>query len=252
MNRLIVAFLATVTLAGAFLAPPALGEEYWIAWEGDTFPEEGEWNRTYGNWDGQWQGQAYRTLQDGILTIDSLHDQGVCDYYWIERPGAIDPGPGEVFVMEWSLRVDKVDPMYPSVPYDPEIAVRSNDTYGIALSFGVDRIYSAFEHIVFPLDMTVMREFRVVSADMRTYDLYVDSVLFHSGEFVDVNSDSYVAWGDSIQGSASLHDWDYCRFGVVSQAAMLSDYGNCAGMVPEQVSEVSASRKQETFGTAAH
>ncbi len=234
MNRLIVAFLATVTLAGAFLAPPALGEEYWIAWEGDTFPEEGEWSRFYGNWDGPWQGQAYRTLQDNMLTIDSLYDQGVFDFYWIERPGAIDPGPGEVFVMEWALRVEEVDPSHPTYPYDPSTSVFSNDSFGFNLEFSVDCIQSGFEHVVLPLDMTVMHEFRMVSPDMRTYDLYVDSVLFHSGEFIDIPSDSYVGWGDGVQGVASLHEWDYFRVGVIPEVEEIPSAHSGLGVVPDQ------------------
>ncbi len=218
MNRLIVAFLAAVTVAGALLAPPAVGEPYWIAWEGDTFPEEGEWNRSYGNWDGPGEGQAYRTLHDGVMTIDSLHDQGVYDYYWLERPGAIDPGPGETFVMEWSLRVEEVDPMYPSYPYDPVVGAFSNDAYGLGLSFGIDRVYSDFEHMELMLDMTVWRQFRVVSSDMRMYELYVNGDLFYSGSFIQVVSSAYVAWGDSVQGTASLHEWDYYRVGVVPEA----------------------------------
>ncbi len=217
MNRLIVAFLATVTLAGALSAPPAVGEPYWIAWEGDTFPEEGEWNRLYGNWDGPWQDQAIRTLHDGVLTINSLHDQGIYDGYWLERPGAIDPGPGETFVMEWSLRVEEVDPMYPSVPYDPDTGVRSNEAFGVAFAFSTDCFYSYFEHIEWSLDLTITREFRLVSADMRTYSLYVDEELFFTGDFVHVMSQADVAWGDGMQGTASLHHWDYFRFGVVPE-----------------------------------
>ncbi len=219
MNRLIVAFLAAVTVAGALLAPPAVGEPYWIAWEGDTFPEEGEWNRSYGNWDGPGEGQAYRTLHDGVMTIDSLHDQGVYDYYWLERPGAIDPGPGETFVMEWSLRVEEVDPAYPSYPYDPGTSVQSNDAYGLSLKFGVDCMFSRFENVEFELDMTVSRQFRVVSSNMRTYDLYVDSEHFYTGSFIEVASDSYVGWGEGVQGVASRHDWDYYRMGVIPEPA---------------------------------
>ncbi len=234
MNRLIVAFLATVTLAGAFLAPPALGEEYWIAWEGDTFPEEGEWSRFYGNWDGPWQGQAYRTLHDNTLTIDSLYDQGVFDFYWIERSGAIDPGPGEIFVMEWSLRVDEIDASLPTHQYDPSVAVESNEEWGLGLEFGLESVYSVFEHVTLALDMTTMHQFRVVSPDMRTYDLYVDSALFYSGEFVDVCSDSYVGWGDGVQGAASLHHWGYFRVGVIPEVEEIPSVHSGLGVVPDQ------------------
>ncbi len=226
MNRLIVAFVAAVAVLGAFSAPPAVGEPYWIAWEGDTFPEEGEWNRAYGNYDGPGQGQAYRTLHDGVMTIDSLHDQGVYDYYWLERPGAIDPGPGELFVMEWSsLRVEEVDPENPIYPYDPGLGAYSDDAYGLGLTFSTDCFRSLYEHATWFIDLTTTHDFRVESFDMRSYSLLVDGELFYEGEFTSVVSDSRCLWGDDVQGVASLHDWDYFRFGVVPEPCPLVAVG---------------------------
>ncbi len=222
MNRLIVAFVAATAVVGAFSAPAAIGEEYWIAWEGDDFPENQGWTREYGNWDGPGQGQANRTLYDGILTIDSLHDQGVYDFYEIVQPGQIDPGPGEMFVMEWSLRVEEVDPSTPIYPYDPGVDMRSDGNYELGLAFETDGFYSEFEYIEFDLDMSVWHEFRVVSFDMRNYTLYVDDTLVYTGSLEDGFFNSSAAWGDGTQGNASLHHWDYFRFGVVPEPGCLS------------------------------
>ena len=83
------------------LTASAAAEPYWITYEGNDYPENVGWERVWGNWDGPYQGDgAVRTLEDGVLTLDTLYDDGVVDFYKIERPGAIDPGPGELFVME--------------------------------------------------------------------------------------------------------------------------------------------------------
>jgi len=91
MRRLLV-FLAVLSCAGY---SAALAEPYWVAYEGNDFPENEGWGRRWGNWDGEFEGDgAVRTVADGVLTIDSMYDEGVYDYAYVERPGATDPGPG--------------------------------------------------------------------------------------------------------------------------------------------------------------
>jgi len=91
-----------IALSGA----PGLGNQFWIDWDGSDWPEAVGYIRSWGNWDGPHQGGAYRTLENGVLTYDSLYDPGVWDSYYMEDFGPLELGPGEVAVMEWKLKVD--------------------------------------------------------------------------------------------------------------------------------------------------
>lgn len=211
MSRLAIVVACWAT-SGALLA----GERYWIAWQGDDFPENQGWKRMWGNWQGPYQGGgAYRTLEGGVLTYDSLYDPGVVDYSYIERPGGIDPPPGHLFVMEWRLKVDEVVGLS-----DPGVALRSDDAWAVGLTFAQDKIYSLFENLLtIPITPRLAHDYRLVSGDMRAYQLYIDGELAHAGQFVQKFVQSYVAFGDGAQGAASLHHWDYFRFGVVPEPA---------------------------------
>jgi hypothetical protein len=190
-------------------------EPYWIAWEGEAFPEEQGWERMYGDWEGEGHGGAHRRLHDGVLTYDSLHDLGVYDGSIME-PGQLDPAPGELFVMEWRLRVDEV--LSSLHPYDPTVAVFSDAGRGVGFEFGYDELISVFENdAAVPIGPGQFHEYRLISADMFTYDLWIDDELARTGSFWQGVSKSRVAWGDGVQGAASLHQWDYFRFGVTTK-----------------------------------
>jgi len=91
---------ALLLLAGA----PGRAEQFWIAYEGDDYPENQGWNRVFGNGAGPDQGGANRSVSDGIFTLESLYDVSVCDFYKQER--TVDPGPADLFVAEWRVRID--------------------------------------------------------------------------------------------------------------------------------------------------
>ncbi len=202
-------------LVAICISAPAVAEPYWIAWEGDDFPENQGWERHWGNWDGPYEGDgAIRTLNDGVMTIDSLYDDGVYDYCQIERPGELDPGPGELFVLEWRIEVEEVV----GWTFDPTVGVDSDNGWTLGLEIGTDRVVSIDEgYAEIPIAPGVPHDYRVVTADMQSYDLYVDEALAHQGTFVQWISPSRVHWGDGWQGVASLHHWEYFRFGVVPE-----------------------------------
>ena len=206
-----------LTLAIALVAPAASAEQYWIAYEGDVWPEEQGWHHSYGDWEGPYHGGAFRYLADGVLTIDSLHDEGVYDGYIMEMPGEIDPEPGELLVLEWRLKVDEV-----IGDWDPVVALRSDENWAVGLEFDEASVTSAFEDgVSVSFTPGVFHDYRLTSSDMLTYQLYLDSQLAFEGAFWLSASQSYVAWGDSVQGAASLTHWDYFRFGVVPEPASL-------------------------------
>ncbi|MEW6251637.1 MAG: hypothetical protein AB1716_13400 [Planctomycetota bacterium] len=202
-----LALAAVAAWAGSVRA-----EQYWIRWEGDDLPENQGWTRVWGNWQGQYQGPgAYRTLENGVLTYDSLYDPGVYDYNEIRRIAATDPQSGEKFSMEWRLRVEQVT----AWAGDPTVVVSSDDAWVFALWFAYDTAYSSFEGWAeVPFTPGVFHTFIFVSPDMRTYELFVDGELRRTGTLRRSVGPSQVAWGEGVQGVASVHHWDYFHFGV--------------------------------------
>ena len=223
-----ITFLISLAL---LLAGPAaaLAEPYWIAWEGDALPEEQGWERPHGSWGGPGTGEAYRSLENGVLTFDSLHDAGVYDMAWLDLPGQMDPDPGEVFLMEWRLVVDQV-----IGEFDPGIGLCSDLSMVLGFYFSEDALLGAFEdELVIPISAGTFHDYRVVSTDMLEYDLYVDDEHVWHGAFEQSVGPAYVAWGDGVMGAASLHRWDYFRFGVVPEPgsfALLASSIICVGI----------------------
>ncbi len=86
----------------------------------------------------------------------------------------------------------------------------------MGLEYAQDHIVSVFEgYLSIPFTVGVWHDYRVVSACMREYDLYVDNQLTRHGAFVHASFHAHVAWGDGVQGAASLHRWDFIRFETV-------------------------------------
>ena len=205
-----VGMLAVLLLGGSL----ALGEPYWIDWDGSDWPEAVGYTRSWGNWDGAHQGGAYRTLENGILTYDSLYDPGVWDSYNMEDFGPLELGTGEIAVIEWRLKVDQA---YSGG--DPGVGLNSQDGWNLGYAFTEDHIRSLSENYLnIPFVPYVWHDYRVVSPDLRTYDLFIDGELVHQGTLEQTFPGSLVGFGDAGQNftSGSLHHWDYFRFGVVS------------------------------------
>ncbi len=222
--------LAVLPLAFA-VCTVGSAETYWIAWEGEgetaSLPEQCGWSRHWGNWDGQYQGLgAYRTLENGILTYDSLYDPGVFDFSIMHRPGETDPAPGEAFVMWWSLSIEQT-----FGGEDPGVGAASDSARIVGFTYTAAHLRSDFEGVIIPISPG-FHDYWMVSWDMVTYELYIDGGLAHVGTFWQGVSASYVAWGDAWQGAASLHRWRFFRFGVL-EAAQAGDT-NCDGAVDLQ------------------
>jgi hypothetical protein len=211
------------------LACPQIGKSdmYWIAWEGQDWPENMNlaWVRSWGNWKGPHQGGAYRTLEDGILTYDSLYDPGVFDWYEMHRPGALDPGPGEVFLVQWRLWAEQVTG-YPA--YDPGLYVQSDQARGLGLAFNDTSVLSVCEQkVIAYIEPGCFHDFALWSANMYDYHFDVDGQELAVGVFHQGFSTSWLFWGDCTQGAASLHHWRFVCFGVVV-APQVGDL-NCDG-----------------------
>lgn len=207
--------LMLVVAALGVLVSTAGADEYWITYEGNDLPENEGWDRRWGNYNGSFQGEgAFRTVEDSVLTMDSLYDLGVYDFAYRELPGQLDPDPGELFVAEWRLLVDETV----GDGYDAKVGIKSDDARQLGIGCFPDHVRSVWEDDVhIPITAGVFHEYRVLSWDMLTYDLYIDGDLVHQGTFWQGIMTSQFGWGDVVSGAASLSHWDYARFGVVPE-----------------------------------
>jgi hypothetical protein len=205
--------LMFVTGLSCAVVGTAGAEPYWIAYEGDDFPENRGWTRVFGDENGPLQGGAEREIENGIFRLDGLRSDQIFDFYEIAR--SLDPDAGEVFVMRWRVRVVEV---VGSRGFDPAVVVFSDHRRGVAFEFGENEVSSLFEsQVKATFEPGLFHSFEFRSAHMLDYELYVDGHFASAGSFVDVASMSRVNWGDSTQGAASLSEWDYVRFGVVPE-----------------------------------
>lgn len=187
----------------------APADQYWVSYEADgVYPEACGWSRRTD------YGGAQRWFEDGALVLDSRASLMIDDSYSMSRPQALDPSPGEVFVMQWRLRVDESQG-----PWDQSVGFFSDERRAVFLDFAYAAVWDGVEgHIAATFSPGVFHEFELRSADMLTYELYIDCATAYSGAFtVPLVDSSRVAWGDGTQGGASLARWDYFRFGVVPE-----------------------------------
>jgi hypothetical protein len=190
-------------------AAAARASPYWV--EDDPgagrFPEDEGWLRFTR------EGGDERSIDDGWLVMDGMASPEIQDYYEIRRPGAIDPDPGEEFVMRWRIRVDEL------VWYhDPCASASSNEQWAVGFMLSRSAIYSTFEQDVSAeFEPGVAHTFEFRSADMRTYVLSIDGTPAIYGNFWLSLTPPRVAWGDGVYGGASLARWEYFEFGVVPE-----------------------------------
>jgi hypothetical protein len=211
------------------LATSATATPYWVDYEASSglLPEDSGqgWHRVWGDWQGLHHGiGANRTIENGILTYDSLYDGGVYDFSENNRPGEIDPDPGELFVMEWRLLVEQDN----SNTGDVGVGVASDAARLLGLRIRPTEMRSVFEDgVLLPIAPGVFHDYRVTSADMITYRLFIDGAERRVGSFWQGASNSFVNWGDGTQsfGGGSLHQWSYVRFGVVPEPGALALLG---------------------------
>ena len=202
-------WLVGLTVGLLVAVGPARGEQYWIAYEGNDFPENEGWVRS------TIATPPERWLEDGSLFIDSRADPHTTDNYTIYFDAGLDPEPGETFIMRWRLNVHEATPWD-----DPGVYVISDDHYAVMFVFAERYVLSTHEGNVFAyFEPGMFHEFELRSGDMRSYELYIDGDLAIEGVFSESFFSACAGWGDVVAGSASLAQWDYFRFGVVPEPA---------------------------------
>jgi hypothetical protein len=200
MSRILVAL--GVLALGVSLAA---AEQFWFTYEANDFPEvEGPWIR-YTR-----AGGAERSVQDGVLVLNSLADWHIVDEYYITTPLVLDPG--ESLEVDWRLRIDQS----PDNP-DAWVVVRAGTDGAVVLSYLDDGIWSEFEAVWIDFAPGVFHDYSLISYDLATYALYVDGHLVRNGYFEGFWSSSGLTWGDGTEGATSMTSWDCVRFGVVPE-----------------------------------
>ena len=201
------------------LAGTAGADEYWLTYEGNDFPENEGWERRWGNRQGSHQGGAIRTIDDGVLTLDTLYDEGAYDFAKLVSPGLFTPGPGETFVVEWRGMVDETLGDH----YDASVGLGSDDGWQLGFGIFTDHIVSIWDDDVsIPITPGVFHDYWILSTDMRTYALFIDDELAHEGSFTQRLMESHIGWGNVVSGASSRSHWDYVRFGIVPEPCSIS------------------------------
>jgi hypothetical protein len=190
-------------LAGfVWMAASAGATPFWVAWEGETYPENEGWSRLVHN------GGDERWFESGAMVLSG--DPNKVDGYGMQVPLELEVG--EQFVACWRVRVDSVTALW-----DPVVEVDFH--YGsVILAYSRGEIYSVMEQASIPFEPGVFHEYWLTSDDMREYELGVDGVLAYTGRFVGYNPDSGFGWGDATY-SGSVSAWDRVAFGVVPEPA---------------------------------
>jgi len=195
-----------VVAALGVLVPQAGADEYWIAYEGNDFPENEGWTRSYG------AGGADRWIDDGVLVLDGRADSSIYDSYSMLR--SVDPGPGELFLMRWRLKVDEVTVGHS----DPIVGVFSDESWSVGFRFSETHVFNVDDlGMNASFEPGIFHRFELRSWDMRSFELSIDDTVALTGDFVHVITASKVAWGDGVVGAASLSRWDYFEFGVIPE-----------------------------------
>lgn len=196
-----------VALLVAMVPNAARAEPYWIAYEGNGFPENEGWLHYASS------PPAQRWLENGSLFIDSRADPGITDIYGMYPAAGLNPEPGETFVMTWRLNVHEA-----AAWEDPGVGLRSDSRHAVVFIFAEDYLLSLYEPGVYvQFKPGAFHEFELRSADMRGYELYVDGAFAVEGVFFESLFAPVVWWGDIVRGGSSLAAWDYFRFGVVPE-----------------------------------
>jgi hypothetical protein len=188
---------------GAFLAlaiAPASATPYWISYEADDYPENLGWWRIW------YEAPAQRTLSDGLLTMDTMADTAIAEYYDYQPGFALNPGPGETFLLQWRVRVDEI---YRG--REPGVTLASDEHFTVSFRQDMNSISNNHGETAY-FEPGLFHTFELRTADMFDYELYVDGTLGWAGAFWQSSMPPRVGWGAPVQGTASVSTWDYVRF----------------------------------------
>jgi hypothetical protein len=201
---------ALAMLVALALTANARADLFWIEYDASCgqFPEEVGWDRLV------MSGGDQRSLDGGVLTLDSSAGLGVIDCYGISHP--VDLGVGESFLVEWRLRVDEVvGAAHP--PFKPAITVGFDGYGGVTFAYAEGSLYSVLESTWIDFDPNVFHDYSLTTSDLLNYTLSIDGSVAHTGRLETPCYVNAVGWGDKATGATSVSEWEYVRFGVIPE-----------------------------------
>jgi hypothetical protein len=207
MTRRVCLVLTLALLA----ARPAKADPYWLASEGDDFPENEAWTHLCH------PPVADRWIQNAALVIDSLADADTVEYVSTNRP--LDPRPRDLLVCRCGLKGEQ------AIGYDdPGVSIFSDKSSAVGFSLSEDTLFSSFQSgLSCAFAAGDFRAFELRSPDMRHYELYIDARLALTGSFWLSLWSSQLSCGHVVDARASLSRWDYFRPGVAKPGDVKTD-----------------------------
>jgi hypothetical protein len=184
----------------------------------DAFPEgEGWWRRFHDP-----EQQLERELTGGTLLIDSRASGLIFDNYTVADP-ALEPGPGEILEITWRMRM--LDGVTEEDLSDVSLNVTNPMDAYVSLQLGMDFVADpgnqpSVPPQMYPVAPVEWHTYRLVTADMQEYDLFVDEAFAFGGVFhgVSITPGAHVTWGDVTMGAlTSLSEWDFVEVRVVPE-----------------------------------
>ena len=202
MTRIIVSLMLLGCVVSTARADP-----YWIAYEGNDFPENEGWTRiTNGP-------LAERWIEDGALVIDATEETSTCDWYEM-YPEITAPEAGEEFILQWRLKIEEFTGGW----LGTTVGVFADDQWAVAFTMNHDTIRSSFEsEVSAQYEPDIYHEYELRSSDMRTYEMYIDGVYAFEGEYWQSIMSNTAGWGETTTGSSCLSTWDYVRLGIIPE-----------------------------------
>ncbi len=199
-------------MASALVATVTNADQYWIAYEGNDFPENEGWTRS------TYAGGAERWLEDGALVIDSISvgDPQATDTY--RQVDVRRPEPGELFVAEWRMRLDQFEDFY-----DACVVIARPEPLGdLTFAHALDHLVVFDDWDPIPVAPGEWHVYRFESLDMDAYTLFVDGAPVYEGHFQTPSLlDPLLGFGNAARGAASVSRWDYVHFGIIPEPQSL-------------------------------
>ncbi len=204
------------------VAGSAWGEPYYLRYDADVFPEEAGWERHSTDP----HGEVIRTIEDGVLTIDSSASLLTTDWYLREIP-ELELSPGEELRLEWRMRTLMTQThLYRS---DVVVVITNAASRGVEFFMAPDFISVQGDEPGHPAALFLLEDgawntFQLVSSDLEEYTLFANGRYAFNGSFVRhfVAGPNLVCFGDAIFGRSSISEWDFCDIGVVPEPQALA------------------------------
>lgn len=207
----LVVVVATGTIASA--------DPFHIRYEAfDAFPEEDGWARLYSDVDGT----TRRTVSGNVFRLDTSEDPLSYDFYRLASQ-MLAPSIGERLVVTWSMRTLFNDGE--GGRSDVTLTVVTLNHMFVELRLGATSVLQVGERGVQPDRSASVRggefnEFRLESADMQHYELFVNSQPAFTGEFFGYawGETPRVSFGDTYVGLSSISEWRFVDVAVVPES----------------------------------